>query len=76
MHLFHHINFKVAAGVDLAEVIGEDLIAVQLRIMGDVKLQFPPLNNLLLGSMFGQSYWISRFNKAGASNQHVIIMSL
>ena len=75
MHLFHHINFKIAAGVYLAEITREDLTAAQLCIMGDVKLHLSPFNNLLLSSMFGQSYWISRLYKAGASNQHIIIMS-
>jgi len=62
--------------VYLAEVAREYLTASQLCIMGDVKPHLPPFNNLLLGSMLGQSYWNSWFCKAGASDQNVISMSL
>ena len=76
MHLRHHIDLKIAAGVLLVEIARQYLTVAQLCIVGDIKPHFPPLNNLLFGRVFGQDSWISRFYKTGASDQNIISMSL
>ena len=76
MHLLHHIDFKIAAGVYLVEVARQYFTAAQLCIVGDIKPHFPPFNNLLFGGVLGQDSWISRFYKTGASDQNIISMGL
>ena len=34
MHLLHHVNFKVAAGVHLVEITRKYFINTQLRVVG------------------------------------------
>ena len=75
MHLLHHIDFKIAAGVYLVEIARQYFTAAQLRIMGDIKPHFPPFNNLLFGEMLGQDSWICRLWKAGASDQNIMSVS-
>ena len=74
MHLLHHIDFKIAAGVYLVEVGREYFATIQLRIVGDIKSHFPPFNDLLFGGVLSQDSWISRFFKAGASDHNIIGM--
>ena len=51
MHLLHHINFKIAAGVHLVEVAREYFTTTQLRIIGDIKFHFLLFNELLFGGV-------------------------
>ena len=74
MHLLHHINFKIAAGVYLVEVAREYFATAQLCIVGDIKPRFPPFNDLLFGGVLSQDSWISRFFKASASDHHIFTM--
>ena len=53
LHLLHHINFKITAGVYLIEVARKYFTTTQLRIVGDIKPHFPPFNNLLFGRVLG-----------------------
>ena len=76
MHLLHHVNFKVSAGVHLIEIAREYFTNTQLRVIGNMKSHFSPLNMFFYGGVLGQynrSYWLS---KASASDHHIIIMCL
>ena len=63
MHMLHHIDFKIAAGVYLVEVAREYFTTAQLRVVGNIESHFPLFNELLFSGVFGQDSWISRFCK-------------
>ena len=74
MHLLHHIDFKIAAGVYLVEVAREYFTTAQLRIVGDIKSHFPLFNELLFSRVLSQDGWISRLFKTGASDHNIFTM--
>ena len=74
MHLLHHIDFKIAAGLYLVEVARVYFTTAQLRIVGDIKSHFPLFNELLFSGVLSQDSWISRFFKADASDLNIVGM--
>ena len=52
VHLLHHLNFQIAAGVYLVEITRQYFTAAQLILVGDIKPHFPSLDDFLLGRMF------------------------
>ena len=76
MHLLHHIDFKIAAGMYMVEVAREYFTAAQLRIVGNIKSHFSLFNKLLFSGVFGQDSWIYRFCKTNASDHNIVGMCL
>ena len=74
MHMLHHIDFKIAAGVYLVEVAREYFTTAQFRVVGDIKSHFSLFNELLFGEVLGQDSRFSRLLEAGASDHNILSM--
>ena len=74
VHLFHHINLKIVAGMNLVEITREYLTNAQLRVISNVKSHFPPFNELVFGGVLGQDGRLSRLSEAGTSNHNIFTM--
>ena len=50
MHLFHHVNFKIAAAVYLAKITRKNFANAQLGVVSNIKSHFSPFNVFFLGN--------------------------
>ena len=71
VHLFDDAHLKIAASMNLAKIAREEFTDAQLRVIGQIKLDLPPLDKFLFGSVLGQNWGIPRLCVAGASDKNI-----
>ena len=71
MHLFDDAHLKFTASMNLAKIAREEFTDAQLRVIGQIKLDLPPLDKFLHGSVLGQDCGIPRLCVAGASDKNI-----